>query len=471
MLTLLSACGLAPPCVEPESTGHDPIIEDGFYNLDAPELLGGAGLLVHLLDLAFEPELFRLHGVGTGGYWVFGTDGKGTLDPLGGYAERLTDTYTGLAVLPDAHVAVLTSSGVLVLDVTDPDAIAQVSVIETHDAAAVAAAGAHLVLLRHSGQLQVYELSDPSKPEMAGELRGLESPRALDVSQDGDTVWVADAGLGLVVVDVSDPGQLSIVSTVATRGVAGDVTHAGDQAFVALGSVGVETFALDGPEPQTLGLTEPGGMALQLVASDGLVWVATLEGFATLRQSPDGPAELHGLEPTHRFAMTVAPAPERVGGAYGGAWSDLLILQADGGAQAPQSALSTSALRLAEGTEQAELWVANRGGVELVLEQLGSFGGGVQGTVGADPIPPAGWAQVVLDFAGGFGGDETVCLASNDPGQPIQTIDITTGDDVSALTVGGYAPDFSLPELEGSPWHSLSDFLGRPVLLVWFTTW
>ncbi len=482
---LFTACTWAPtPCKAPQPTGHDPIIQDGYLDVNTLQVLGGAGFLVHLLDLAVDDQAGRLHGVGSGGYWVFEADGTGFVDHIGGFLEAGTDTYDRVAVLDGGVVAVLDRStgdtaldasgerfnGVRLLDVQDPQDITQIGAITLTDIASLVAHDGVLTVLRHSGILQTYDVTAPSAPALLAELTGLGAPRALTPPDPQGISLVADALDGLIVVDLSDPRTPEQLHTVPTQGGAIDVSRTVDQAFVALGSKGVETFSLATGEPASLGLTPVSGTATQVAAADGLVWVAVVDGVATLRQQGDGPATPHGFEATDRFSLCVESIPTRFGAAYGCAWSDLFVFQADGGVSAPQAVLSTESLRLAPGVETASVSVSNGGGAELLITQLDSWARDLDAKAPADPLAPGATATLTLDFPGGFDRDLTVCMASTDPGEGVQTLSVGTGDDVATLEVGEAAPDFSLPDLDGI-WHTLSDYRGMPVVLVWFATW
>jgi len=248
------------------------------------------------------------------------------------------------------------------------------------------------------------------------------------------------------------------------------VTDPGAGPLNANGGCDPVPVALSDAAPVSLGLASPGSTARDIAADDDLVWVATLEGVATLRQVEDGPAVLHGLESTDKFSMAVAPTPGQRGAAYGGVWSEPFLLQADAAASAPQAALSTASLKVIPGASEATFSVANRGGADLVLSQVESHDETLSAAFGTDPVAPGSAETVTLDFPDGFEHDDAVCVASSDPGQPVLSLELGTGDQLGNLAVGTYAPDFTLPDVDGV-WHTLSDHLGTPVMLVWFATW
>ena len=271
-----TACGLGVnPCQAPAPSGHDPVIRDGHFNLTGLASLD-VGLLVHLLDLATDPEEGRLYGSGTGGLWAFDMEGEGGLVYRGGFREDIADTYSRVAVLQDGLVAVLDRStiaitapdrdnrfnGVRILDVRDPEAITQVGMVSLSDVSYLDAVEDTLFVLRHQGLLEVYELSNPAVPVLVATMTGLGNPRSMTRPDEEGWVFVADGELGLVPVDLSDPFAPVLQEPVPTAGSPVDIERTANQVFVALGSDGLESFQYAGSELQSLGVQDSGGMAL-----------------------------------------------------------------------------------------------------------------------------------------------------------------------------------------------------------------
>ena len=66
--------------------------------------------------------------------------------------------------------------------------------------------------------------------------------------------------------------------------------------------------------------------------------------------------------------------------------------------------------------------------------------------------------------------DGSICLVTNDPSEPLQTITLSATNTGSAIGIGEMALDFTLSDLDGTP-HTLSAQLGHPVVLAYFATW
>ena len=66
--------------------------------------------------------------------------------------------------------------------------------------------------------------------------------------------------------------------------------------------------------------------------------------------------------------------------------------------------------------------------------------------------------------------DATLCLATNDPDEPVQQFPVASASSDPNSMVGEPAPDFTLNDLDGVS-HTLSGHLGKPIVLCYFATW
>jgi len=343
------------------------------------------------------------------------------------------------------------------------------STLSIEDASFLGADGSLVYVLRHSGPLEVYDASDPAGLLRLATLEGCDNPLAMVLPDAAGRAWIVDAEQGLVPVDLADPAAPVRGEPIATAGRATDVARDGDQLYVGLGSEGVEVFEdLEGT-PTSLGTVVVGGSVTQVSAADGLVWAAVLDGVAVLRTDPGELPQPHGFEATERFSLCVEATPERPESAWGCAWSDLSLLRAHPEVLAPQALLEPRELSVAAGDTEAKLRLENRGGADLSVLEIDSRDRDLEAEL-PDPVAPGTAVEVVLSFAGGFSDKLDVCVATDDPGEPVRTVAVSDGGNISELTVGGEAPDFSLEDVDGY-WHTLSDYRGRPVLLIWFATW
>jgi hypothetical protein len=97
--------------------------------------------------------------------------------------------------------------------------------------------------------LQVADITDPSAPVLIGSYNTPGS--AQDVYVSGNHAFVADAGTGLQVIDVTDPAAPVFAGSYNTPGTAWAVHVAGNHAFVADGDSGLQVIDITTPSAPT----------------------------------------------------------------------------------------------------------------------------------------------------------------------------------------------------------------------------
>jgi hypothetical protein len=158
-----------------------------------------------------------------------------------------TDARDVVVVGEVAYVAD-SSSGLRLIDVSDPAAPVEIGALDTpgkaHDVTVVG--GLAYVADEYSG-LRVIDVSDPAAPV---EIGSLDTPDyARDVEVVGGVAYVADED-SLRVIDVSDPGAPFELGALMTPESPYDVEVAGGLAYVANGYYGVRIIDF-GPEYNT----------------------------------------------------------------------------------------------------------------------------------------------------------------------------------------------------------------------------
>ncbi len=91
-----------------------------------------------------------------------------------------------------------------VSDSTSPDELGFVTVSD-RELRSLALTGDHALVADANGAMLVLDVSAPADPRIVGELSGLNEPTA--VATDGDHAYLSDHGDGLVVVSLSDPAN------------------------------------------------------------------------------------------------------------------------------------------------------------------------------------------------------------------------------------------------------------------------
>jgi len=175
-----------------------------------------------------------------------------------------------------------------------------------------------------------------------------------------------------------------------------------------------------------------------------------------------------GSEPTPSWAMAVHAVGNTV---YLADWNAVSLFELDPDAQAPHADPSSGEIYFTSGVETAELTLWNRGGAPLEIVGMDAPDPRLSAEVDRLTVAPGEGALVQLTFADdGLPLDVALCIATNDPDEPLQTITVATNSQGSSVLVGEQAPDFILPDLHGT-YHRLSDQQGHPVVLCYFATW
>ena len=182
--------------------------------------------------------------------------------------------------------------GLVMLDVSnEAEPVAAGSFFLDGYARDVTASGAFAYAVDSPSGLYVFDLSQPVPLEPVGVLHAPNAPHSMEVSEGSDASGpklLCGAGRGnLQVYDVSDPTMPVKAATFATPGRAERVALAGNLAYVADGAAGIQVVDLSAPsQPKLVGTYETSRPARD-VAVDSLVFVVVGdEEVLVLRQTP-----------------------------------------------------------------------------------------------------------------------------------------------------------------------------------------
>lgn len=471
---------LTPPpgCDAPDTLAPDP--------LTLASSLRPPGMVIHMVDVAWDGERGLVFGAGVPGLVTAEAAGDAlVLRSLFQAKEAGFSTkFDRVHVLGGGLVAVTTSSdeapsylqgvsvpaGLRLVDTTDPDAPAELAWVEAVSLAGMASSGPYLYVAALDGRLLTFDVTDPTAPTLVHTMEGLASPREVVLPGPPLPVaYVADALLGVVVVDLSDPSRPVPVHTTPTAGSTQDVAFGGGVLFAASGLAGWEAFDLSKPEaPVSLGAHPTGGPVVSVAVAGGWLWAADHAGVSVFDVSdPESPVQ-RGAEPTAQVALAVATDGVR---GFAGDWEFLDLFRLDPASLAPQAAPSSDALYFEEGGSDT-LRVRNRGPVPLHLSGASIDAAGYEVLTDRLDVAPGEVMEVRVTWPGeGPAPGATLCLATDDPSEPVREIALaSTSKWESAVEVGEPAPGFVLPDIDGNL-HALSDHAGRPVVLVAFASW
>jgi len=431
-----------------------------------------------VLDIELDHDLGLIYTAGAGGLFTLRHTGQG-LETLsvaragggggGGGRGGGGGDFDRLEALGDGLVAVSRrETGWWVFDANDPTRVGVIATVPEPGASGMARRGDRLYVLHHEGRVLVYDLTDPTQPQRVGEVGGLGNPWEITIT--GQRAYVADNALGVVVLDLAEPDAPVVVSTVETLGAAQDLWVDGERLYVAVGGEGIEFLSLVDPDvPVSVASVDYGPAIVSVSAAGDLVWGANHVGVVVADASDfEAPVPL-GTEATEVWAMHVVAHRD---GVYLADWNQAGYFAYDTALpRAPEAELSRSSVPVVAGVEDATVALANRGGAPLVIS--GVEVNDPRFTVELDRLEVASGsvAQLRVTFADdGEPVDAELCLATNDPDQPLQRVTLASSSTGSDVAVGESAPDFVLTDLDGNQ-HQLSEQLGSPVVLVYFATW
>lgn len=468
LLLLLAACRPAPEpgfhyqddattlparCEAPAALLPDPLTLTGEVRYP-PE---GTDFFLEAMDIALRDDLAYV--VGAGGLTVVDladpaapTRLAGPWDPRGGRQNRVALMRPGY--LATSH----RERGVTIWDVLDPYHPLAVADITGSGLEGIVFADNRLYVGVHHEGLRIYDASRPDSPRLIYEAFGLKSPWSLALSGDG-WLYAADNLLGVVPVDLRDPTRATVGEPVPTGAATLHVSYAEDRLYVSLGADGVAIYDVtDRARPERLTTLSTGGSAVMSDVKDDLLWVADHSGLSVFDLTTWPPVPFQ-QERAAQFALAVKATET---GAVLGDWNAVEVWALDRSVAAPALKLPSTALRLQDGVARAT--VVNRGAGPLTLTGLTVSPAPADASVSATGLE-AGEAMT-LRFEGAAGESE-VCLASDDPDEPVLALSLRASAPPPA---GVRAPDFTLQGLDGRLYR-LSDQLGAPVLLAYFATW
>lgn len=163
------------------------------------------------------------------------------------------DQAAGVALLDDHAYVAVSDAGLQVIDITVSENPQIVGNVDTPGrASGVAVSSAYAYIADGSTGLQVIDITNPEDLEIVGSV---DTPGyATEVAVKGSHAYVADAEFGLQIIDITDPVTPLLVGWVDTPGYATDVAVTGSDAYIADGLGGLHVIDITDPEnPQVVG--------------------------------------------------------------------------------------------------------------------------------------------------------------------------------------------------------------------------
>jgi hypothetical protein len=435
----------------------DPLTQTGRFE-DGQDFPGDP--FVELLDVDIVDDV--AYAVGQGGFVVLDIGDPTNPTELGRYTGPF-NRFHRVVALDDGLVALShRDQGLDLVDASDPTAPASVARIRAPGLEGLAWTGEYLIATVRDEGVRVYDVVDPKKPLLVATAAGLTAPWSLSTPGADGWLYVADAALGVVPLDVSDPLAPVIGDAVDV----GTLLHAerdGDRLYVAGGGAGVKVLDVSLPDlPVWTDSWPTGGSVTQVDAADGLVAAADHEGLLVW-DARGTPAVPIGRERTFQFSLGVELDGTQ---AWAAAWNHFIGLAIDADGRTGDFDPVVRDIRLGD-SGVVSVPLPNRGGGPLTLVGATATDPDVVLEVDGAVIPSGGqgWLRITSPPGRTF----QICLASDDPDVPVYKAPVSS-EDALVPPVGERAPDFALEDRDGIT-HRLSEQLGNPVLLVYFATW
>ena len=152
-----------------------------------------------------------------------------------------------------------------------------------------------------------------------------------------------------------------------------------------------------------------------------------------------------------------------------GDWAALRSYRLIPDEEAPHLDAATSHVLLNPEGDELTVTLRNAGNAPLRFHGLSTDDPALSATLtGPIQLQSDESTALSIEWPGGALNSE-ICLASNDPDTPVWSLKIHTGG-AQNPAIGSPAPDFTLPDLDGTM-HTLSEQEGHPVVLIYFATW
>lgn len=346
--------------------------------------------------------------------------------------------------------------------------------------------GDYLYVAAHNKGIRIYSLENPENPTLIGSLsEGFTD--VFDIARLGDTLYVADGGGGLKVVDITDIAAPKIVAgenTTTAMGTAQDIEARNGRIYMACGGAGICVY-------------ENGDLSSREVyplvgCAEDVCWVgdylaaSTFGGVSVFEIGEGTEITRIASEKTSRFsnkayirtAFGIGAANDSVVLVAG--WDAVDCYQIKPMAESSVPDITCSAQRIrfpaAGGTETHS--IVNQGGGTLVIDNVTGLTGDFSTTLTAQSLAPGDTIFFDVSYVEGAENEgQVLFIYSNDPDEsplPIQVFGKT-----SSLEAGEEVPDFTLSTTytdretgiysEGA--FTLSEQRGKVVWVQMFGTW
>ena len=169
--------------------------------------------------------------------------------------------------------AFLASSGLRILDISNPANPIEISHTGTGESKGVFVAGRYAYISNSEDGLIIIDISEINNPIVVGKYNSPGNGRQVYVS--GKYAYLADASSGLQIIDISNPANPTVAATYNTPGDATGIFVAKNYAFIADGPLGLQIINISNPStPSLVGTYNTPGSAEGVYVSGNYAYVA-----------------------------------------------------------------------------------------------------------------------------------------------------------------------------------------------------
>ncbi|MDD3321998.1 MAG: T9SS type A sorting domain-containing protein [Paludibacter sp.] len=346
--------------------------------------------------------------------------------------------------------------------------------------------GDYLFVAAHSDGIRIYSLANPEKPTLVGSLKtGFTD--AFDLAVSGNTLFVADGGGGLKIVDISTINAPKIIAgetTTSAAGTAQDIEVKNGIVYLASGGAGISVYT--NADLSTRQIYPLNGCTEDLCWVGDYLAASSFEGVSVFEVSENAQLTKVGYERISRYNQKAY-----IRNSFGiGAANDSTLLVACwnsvdcyrikplASSKIPDIICSTQRIRFPSTGGNETHYITNNGGVNLNISSLSTLTSAYTTTLKAQSIAPSDTIYFDVTYkASAESTGETLYIYSDDPDEnplPIQLFGNT-----SSLDPGETVTDFTLPTFYTDPLtgvyckdsFSLSQQKGKVVWIQIFGTW
>jgi hypothetical protein len=250
----------------------------------------------------------------------------------------------------------------------------------------------------HEAGLFIFDIDNSGNMQLINQAD--EHPlNATTIAMRGNHAYIADGAGGVLVLDITEPLNVTFVSRIATTSGAQDLGFYGDYAAVAVGGMGVDIIDFSDPaNPQFISNITGNGSAFNLTVDDHLAYVARWDNVEIIDISDPQNPILAGWEDTRTRAMGLTARDSII---YVADWFNVEIYRFGEGLQRDID-INFTQIDMGDvmtgNTADTVFEVFNTGGSTLNITQISTYNDAFDVVPETAIIPPDSQHEFTLSF-------------------------------------------------------------------------